>query len=99
MSVSLLPVLELAVMTPMPVLVRTKGCGGGGTIFSTTLPLTTWLVVTGAANSTYFAMAAGEPINPLEGQPLQQSALGWFLNPDRKSTRLNSSHHSISYAV
>src|ERR1017187_3899573 len=33
------------------------------------------------------------------GQSVAGPKLDWFLEPDRKSTRLNSSHRCISYAV
>src|SRR5207245_10765655 len=38
-------------------------------------------------------------VSTLEERKNAPFVLDWFLNTDRKSTRLNSSHGSISYAV
>src|SRR5437867_6119288 len=38
-------------------------------------------------------------LNPGEGDDLAGYAAGFRFSPDRKSTRLNSSHRTISYAV
>src|SRR5699024_8404445 len=46
---------------------------------------------------TVFAKAEGQP--GAAAWALDQLRSGWRVNQDRKSTRLNSSHVSISYAV
>src|SRR5699024_11454919 len=41
----------------------------------------------------------GEPPRPVDHQPSRRILWSQLMNTDRKSTRLNSSHVSISYAV
>src|SRR5437762_10679634 len=46
----------------------------------------------------------GQILQPVQIQPLSPEASAWLIGPaidwpDRKSTRLNSSHRCISYAV
>src|SRR5947209_16582126 len=56
-------------------------------------------VSSGAALSPAFAGPVQLPITPLSWTGMPEFNLGYRFAQDRKSTRLNSSHANISYAV
>src|SRR5258708_17506232 len=67
---------------------------------STLFPYTTLFrsVTVLELNSKSWTIALLEDLRP-KAHEIKPGRLGWVLSTDRKSTRLNSSHQIISYAV